>query len=97
MTVSVAALVWPASSRAVNVTGCGPGGVLPLILSLNVTLGSVVVIGSRCFGTMPIDGSGGVTVTLPVNPGERFMFTVTRALVPACAETVGESNPSDKA
>jgi hypothetical protein len=45
---------------------------------------------------MPIAGSGGVTVTLPVNPAMRFMFTVTRIFVPCCAVTVGESNPSEK-
>ena len=45
---------------------------------------------------MPSNGSGGVTVTLPVNPAMRFMFTVTRIFVPCCAVTVGESNPSEK-
>lgn len=96
ITVSVSVLVWPESSRAVNVTVCGPSGALPLIFNSNFTFVSVVVFGSFGFDLMPIAGSGGVTVTLPVNPVERFMFTVTRTVVPACAVTVGESNPSEK-
>ena len=77
-------------------SGYEPGATPAPIFILNDALESVVVIGSAGFALMPPAGSGGVTVTLPVNPPIRLMFTVTRAFVPACADTVDESKPSEK-
>ena len=85
MIVIVAIRILPESSFAVKVSACGPTAAPPPTFILKTTDASVVVIGSAGFGLMPPEASGGVTVTLPLNPAMRLILTVTRALVPRSA------------
>lgn len=86
----------PELSTPLNTSWYVPAGVLPPILSLNLTLVSVVLIGSAGLGLMPAWGAGGVTVTLPVNPPLLLIVIGTTTFAPAWPVRVDWSRLREK-